>query len=740
MCRIDAPFGNLTLNEKNDPNERFLQALDEYEIEGQFRTLLIKHFSEHWGGVFRNTSRLEETLNATKVQDSEFQKCIVILLSQKQTLTLSILRYLKYYPVPVHDNSLYGFLHDQALISFLDDVAQTYYPSSPYGLFIGGMNKIQENYSLFLRWFYGNDFCFSKPFFDDESLNALHTHDRASELWKYFHSISPTLQSRGFDLFEKELLTEFTFIASSNYIYGPPTKGSSEILRGIEFIKTWLFFDSQAGRLSFEFYEFFNGYESFWPKLEVLFERERNDDINVTDARVQWLKDKEYELKHTYYVNANLEGASDSEIEQWADGCDAYIYSYAIHDYKSYDYISNDYEFGHELTLAVHLNNTRYEFYSQLTPLQIENLIRYVVKKDFDYILSSNRSSSLHFNRSEGFVNEKYFEIWQKLFFKIFNDLEFEVQLRILTPYYPCAIEGASNEFLINLLDWWNGLFSSLIEKDNFPKKLTSDWAIIAIDKFPNEELLPYIDKSIGVLRGELLQDNNSDETIHKYNKQLKKLLEKIDNKQLSKKSLRHRMLLMRSSKEPLSDTSVSTFDSLNHETRWYSPLEKLASSHISNSKDCPSTIVNYSQTQIDYFIIFSQELAEFCLSRLQLRKGEKTVDEKYKSEQIIESSAIWRQGYLKALTELGIDLNVKVHKTVNFTKKSDPDKNVRDMAGECYKAVRRKTTKNPSIQDLKRGIISAEWWLLLCQRKELGLEINHDEALKTRRRLLRNP
>ncbi|MFD2015807.1 hypothetical protein ACFSJQ_08555 [Vibrio olivae] len=52
MCRIDAPFGNRSLDEKKDPVERFVQALDEFEIQGNFRTLLIKHLSENWIDVF----------------------------------------------------------------------------------------------------------------------------------------------------------------------------------------------------------------------------------------------------------------------------------------------------------------------------------------------------------------------------------------------------------------------------------------------------------------------------------------------------------------------------------------------------------------------------------------------------------------------------------------------------------------------------------------------------------------
>ncbi|MGR9053757.1 MAG: hypothetical protein ACU84J_14015, partial [Gammaproteobacteria bacterium] len=48
MCRIDAPFGDHPLDENPDPVLRFSQALDEYGAEGDFRSLLIKHFPESW--------------------------------------------------------------------------------------------------------------------------------------------------------------------------------------------------------------------------------------------------------------------------------------------------------------------------------------------------------------------------------------------------------------------------------------------------------------------------------------------------------------------------------------------------------------------------------------------------------------------------------------------------------------------------------------------------------------------
>ena len=61
-------------------------------------------------------------------------------------------------------------------------------------------------------------------------------------------------------------------------------------------------------------------------------------------------------------------------------------------------------------------------------------------------------------------------------------------------------------------------------------------------------------------------------------------------------------------------------------------------------------------------------------------------------------------------------------------------------MAKACYKAVRRGFNKSETGADIRRGLTAAYWWLLLAQRHELKLPINKEEAVETRRRLLRRP
>ena len=87
-------------------------------------------------------------------------------------------------------------------------------------------------------------------------------------------------------------------------------------------------------------------------------------------------------------------------------------------------------------------------------------------------------------------------------------------------------------------------------------------------------------------------------------------------------------------------------------------------------------------------------------------------------------------------LNEIGVDLGGKVHRTLDFVRKSDPDEEVRKVATEAYKAVRRQHHKNEV--DPVKGLLIAFWWLRLAQRKVLGQEVIPANATKTRRNELR--
>jgi hypothetical protein len=725
MCRIDAPFGNITFDEKNDPKERFVQALDESEVQGYLRKLLIQHFSDSWKRVFGDVSTLETILSNIKQHDSEKEKCVgfLVLLFKKDIINHDLAFYLRTQTTK-----------KSVLMDFLHDVIQVYYPNSPFGLFKAGMEKVEGNYFVFVSWAYGKDFCFSKEFFDDESLNSLNKNERTSALWYYFNAMAHQFRSRG----DRQLTKELISIASSNSVKGPLTKDSFDILRGLDFIKAWLKFDSQVGRLSYNWIDFFYDFGSPWEKLETLIRSEQSESEETSKLLKKWLEDTKLEFEKLIYVSADLNLVCDEVKAKWASGLDSYFISYTnTHIYSDYDYsqLTND-------DLNIRLSNAHHKLCSELTPLQISAWIKYSVDYDFQRVIDSNKTRPDLLNSAEKWVCKEYFVPWKKEFLESLNDLVIENQLCILSSCSPFR-RGESEGFYSDFSIWWNELFSDLIECNDFPKNLIPDWTVVAVDRFKREDVLPYIDKSIGVLRGELVKEEK-EEKIKTYHQKLERLLKALDHSS-SKKALRHRLLLMRSSKEPFSDESISKlggpFERENF-YKWYDSLKQLSDTHYAYQTNGNREVTqdNYKQVQNDFYVNFSHELAEFCLSRLRLRKGEKAKDGKYDSSQVVEQSSIWRQGYLKALIELGFDLNGKVHKTVNFTKKSDPDKDVRAIASECYKAVRRHAKKNPSVQDIKRSIVAAEWWLLMCQRHELGLTVNHEEALKTRRNLMRNP
>lgn len=721
MCKIDAPYGNHPIDEQKDPVERFNQALDEHQIEGKLHSLLNKHFSDSYLNVFGTISSLEDALSATKRHESESEKCVAILLSLKVTLISSFDSHTQYLPVR------YKLVRD-----FSKDVAQTYFPDAPFELFSLGMNNVFFDYAQFVSKLYGEDYCYQEAFFNDASLTA-NTAYRTDILWDYFYSIAPILKSLEDDVEDVDLLKELCEIAHSSEIAGPPTKDSYQILQAIDFIKDWIKFDSRSGRLPESFTLFICSEKSAWGKIESLLRSNTSASEENSKKLKLWQEDTKLELERIFYVNAELKNASEEKIHEWANGLN-YLILFNLYKGKEPSHIEPD--------------DVRYceifdEICSELSSAQINTWLEWSVSQDIQQALQKPRRTRSFENSSKQWLRKKYLESWKNVFLALVRDIDYQHRLRI----YSCYVTAnglQTDDFRSSFRTWWNSLLAEVITNDNFPKELLPDWTAIAIDRLAHDAALsPYVEKSIGILRGKLRQVGDAESEVEEYHSQLKKLLSFLDSSSPTK-ALRHRLLLMRSSTSAFSDEVISVHSSLTQEntSKWYFPLHELVKSQFAYQFNGQrvSTSAELPQAENDFYVMFCSGLAEFCLSRLRLRKGEKASNEKYEPHQATEQSSIWRQGYLKALSELGFDLNGNVHKTVNFIKKSDPEKDVREIASECYKAVRRGSKKTPSTQELRRGIISAEWWLLQCQRLELGLEINYEEALKTRRRLLRSP
>jgi hypothetical protein len=82
MCSKYALFENNFLEEKHDPDERFVQSLDECVDDARNRTLMIRHFSEKWRQVFRYVDSLEDELKSAHTDKSDAEKCTEVLLDK----------------------------------------------------------------------------------------------------------------------------------------------------------------------------------------------------------------------------------------------------------------------------------------------------------------------------------------------------------------------------------------------------------------------------------------------------------------------------------------------------------------------------------------------------------------------------------------------------------------------------------------------------------------------------------
>lgn len=725
MCRIDAPFGNRPLDEKKDPVERFLQALDEFEIQGNYRTLLIKHFSENWIDVFYNSSSLEDALTTANEQNSEPEKCVALAFCQNINIRFRL------QPFSADDS-----YRESSLFKFLTDVANTYFPTSPYRFYKAGIEKRVGSYGWFVRYLYGDKFFFTKSFFNDDAFCSLNRRERLHTLWDCLCLIAPPFDSLRYRSDDSSLFKGILSLASSKDDSSITCEYAQSTRLGLEFLHKWLKHDVEMGRISCDLYSSFG--ETPWERLESLIWQKDFDDEEVKRSLTNWLNNTKQELEKVLMLSFNLDNASGSELEQWAQQVDRY-FNYISHGFFSeFDWETKTHE-----ELNIRRNSELEALCSQLSSQKLETWIGWSIQQDFDRILGDKKMAPELSSRIKIWVYETFFATWKDLFLAKINELEIEKQLRILSARVPTRM-GVSSESYSACSEWWRELFRELPEKVNFPKRLIPEWTTTAIDYLygDGENLTPYIDKSIGVLRGEVSKSDETEAPLN-YSDLLRVLLESLDKVQPSK-SFRHRMLLMRSYSSSFADETISLRGrSFNTSTnQWYEPISDLAkkifdNNHVINLGEAPE---NYEKKLSQPFIACTHELAEFCLSRLRLRKGEKACDKQYEVEQIVERSSVWRQGYLKALTELGIDLDGKVHKAVYFIKQSDPDPDVRAVANECYKAVRRNKKKNSTIADLKRGIIAAEWWLLICQRQNLGMKINYEDALKTRRNLMRNP
>jgi hypothetical protein len=741
MCSKYALFTHKSLDEKTEPEERFIQAIEEYNTDGHLRTLLIKHFAKSWGQVFRSADTLEETLKAAQSGCNDAEKCLSFLLAK---------------PVVEELRSNFHMMMDKgdwgrptnaavALVSFARDIALTCFSSSAYTLYSSGLKESLYNldFHQFLSVFYSKDYLLSKALFDDEKLLSLGAEHRTHFLWKVFKALTEQcyypLRSSTIDTSIDNHIEKLISALSRKHHQGPPTKCVYDFLRGIEFLKAWIQHDAQAGRLSIKndslmrnidhnwFYELVGSLNSLTTTQAVTEE--------IAEAAEQWLRETRRELHTLFYCHTDVTSASETEKKAWASSLDEHFKNYFI-DIPQRNSLELDEIKAREFE---YLNS----LCSQLTQSQVETWIEWTVETDFHSILNSDsKKVDKALKLGSKWWGTEYADAYTVMCEKSLSNQDSESQISILSARLNNWDFATSEAFKV-CSEWWNLLFRGLLDTANFPKELLPNWITIAKSRgIDREHWIPHLDKSIGILRGRISTNERAD--VHRDLNELLPVLDDIN----PTKALRHRIMLIRLTTTALTDESISRFNTINDRDKaiqWDKPLNELAKNRAwNNSQSKLPNSASYEEqkvVEIESFTQFSCDLAEFCLSRLRLQKGQKAEKGKfYDEDQLIEPSQAWRRGYLKALTELGFDLNGKVHKAIHFIKQSDPNEEIRAIANECYRAVRRHSKKQRSLEELKRGIVAAEWWLLICQRLELNLDVDNEEALKTRRRLLRHP
>jgi hypothetical protein len=118
-------------------------------------------------------------------------------------------------------------------------------------------------------------------------------------------------------------------------------------------------------------------------------------------------------------------------------------------------------------------------------------------------------------------------------------------------------------------------------------------------------------------------------------------------------------------------------------------------------------------------------DFAEFCLERLKSKDGK-----------LVEPSAHWRYGYVRALQDLRMNPRGHGHHVLHHVQGNDPDSAVKDAAKAAYNEMRHGEDL-PENRSPRRAILGALFWIRRAHFIELEGQEKLDEtgALRTRNR-----
>jgi len=704
------------LAEKKDPKERFIQALDENAIEGLFRDFLERYCADKWIDIFQGTTILEDALKLSgRKETTGEQVCSFcqFLYKRKQLLEFQ----------SIYQQSPYESFEMSYKERLFKEVALNFFPEDPIGFhncFPGDSFSatIGEFVVHFAPFYYGHGICFDDAFRKTLSVD---------QFWGLFEALFYI------DFQQKEARYSFSSLSETDPYEGFCASDWSKFcdLPSVSLLKEYLvnLTTSSSQDVSFS-----------W--LNTLPDRLARQ-IDILDFRLRECATQEKiseEGRYTYLIQHLFKKLQNELNSIWC---------------------VNSNPIGMSDNVKNRFGEMYHEKYLPLVPDQpidrIKSIIEWSLERDLQKWGTAESliviSNTLDFNL---WLISPYKEIWKSEFDKVVDSLPPEPKLAILSKSFPVGTllypsrvpsnivipepvhiagtgetERYSYKFPDEYIQSHNDLFKSTLSGSEVTSELFVDTIINSISVGDtDEDFIPLIDKCLGIIRGLLISGK-----VNYEDSSIKRLLDLLKF-QAPDKAARHWLMLLRFAQNPSCDTNLAS-ENLGVV---YLPVEEFVGIHIPHTHVSPKGMSanEHNEYTIKVYLERLQWIAEFCLDRLQLRKKEKAGPDGYTNEQMKEQSSHWRKAYLKALSEMNTDLGGRIHKMAHFIRKNDPDEDVRTIASQCYKASRRNRSHPQNKNEIKRSISAAYWWMLLAQRKELGLEVDDDAALKTRRRLLR--
>lgn len=698
MGRLDKFYSdqNISLNEETDLSKLFKQILEETGVDGPFRIFLEEHCSDNWQKIFHcDCDKIRKILKAAITQTTFKEQVITFIRGFEKECSYPTICI---YTMP--DESGQGPPRVAPLLTFAKDVANKVFPNDPleFSRCFDYLDRMNGRHFLLsnAQWFYGKDF-FLKPEFvrsmDEETV------------WHLFET-----------LFDQETNQDKSAFVSYLEEWNNTNRATFAIenFRSLQLAQTFLGIqiNQKSAEASFDCLNMIE---------RLLQNREYHPGGDHVNGFYKWIEAVRREFEVYWCLHISEEDLPPALNEEWA---------------------------------------TRYHRYFLLfIPDQSQAIIHAMIKwsltKDLEkwmreekYSLFSDRATSGEFGPL--WYVSPYGNEWLKAFYDFLSALPIEQRLLVLSKRFGSSVsffvgdlpsgiilpkpdtEDSENYKDVNEILYsyrvqeedinnYDLYFKRWIESKTLPKDIFFRAAIKGVERFCGQT--SFVVKHSNIILGQLRGFVAANDVPVPF-EELDYIWRAVEEHE-PQKALFHRLMLLRASEIPCCDEKLET----------------------NRSGPCPLTIreivrrlsvIGKDDSMDDRTEDIRRWFAEYCISRLQLRKKERADKDGYRNDQVMETSPIWREGYLHALSELGTDLGGRIHKLAHFIKKHDPNSDVRDTATKCYKASRRKHIKREERYEILRSLIAAYWWLLMAHIAALGKEPDHEGALLTRRRQLR--